>query len=157
MSPPLKVYHNRDVRDPSEPEIPSASASKPAATTARVAAKTADMAVEKERAFEAQGNVLKRQVLAQKGKIVGLQNQVRNLNAQYAAWLTDHSRWINPQYCWTWEGDDPQFKDWCDIGKSLRSSLESSQRQFAQEQTKLEQMQEDIRRKGYGNAVYDPD
>jgi hypothetical protein len=39
----------------------------------------------------------------------------------------------------------------------LKTQYEASQQQLAQEKAKLEQMQENIRRAGYGNAVYDPD
>jgi hypothetical protein len=39
----------------------------------------------------------------------------------------------------------------------LKAQYEASERQLTQEKAKLEHMQEDIRRKGYGNGVYDPD
>jgi hypothetical protein len=39
----------------------------------------------------------------------------------------------------------------------LKAQYEATQQQLTQEKARLEQMQEDIRRKGYGNGVYDPD
>jgi hypothetical protein len=54
-------------------------------------------------------------------------------------------------------GNTYYYKDYCDVGKNLRAQIEAAQRQLAQQKTNLENMQEDIRRKGYGNSIYEPD
>ncbi len=113
--------------------------------------------MEKEKAFEVQGNIFKRQILAQKGKIIDIQNQSQNLSGQLNAWSVEHHQDANPAICWTSGYNDPYSKDWCAIGRGLQAAYDASQRQLAGEKARLEQMQEDIRRKGYGNAVYDAD
>ncbi len=166
-TPPQKVYRNKDVTDrtaedaaPGNPEATVTPAAKtPPAQTASRPAKTVDeIRVEKEeKTFEAQGNIFKRQILVQKGKIIDIQNHSQDLYGQLNAWSVEHHRDANPAICWSPGYDDPYNKDWCAIGRGLQSAYDTSQRQLAQEKARLEQMQEDIRRKGYGNAVYDPD
>ena len=113
--------------------------------------------MEQEKTFEAQGNIFKKQILAQKSKIIEIQNQSQDLYGQLNAWTVEHHHDANPAVCWTSAYNDPYNKDWCAIGRGLQAAYDESQRQLAQEKTRLEQMQEDIRHKGYGNGVYDPD
>jgi hypothetical protein len=166
-APPQKVYRNTDLTDGSDaggipgnagvPVAPPARTTPPR-TASRPATRTADgISLQKDRAFESQGNVFKRQILVQKTKIITLQNQTQSLSGQFNAWSVRHSYRFNPAICWTSEYTDPYIKDWCEIGIRLQAAYETSQRQLAEEKERLEQMQEDIRHKGYGNAVYDPD
>jgi len=166
-APPQKVYRNKDLADSTGPDNAQSSsagttATPPAKSTpsqpAPRPAKTADeIVMEKEKSFEAQGNVFKRQILVQKGKIIDIQNQSQNLYAQLNAWSVEHHYDANPAMCWTSEYNNPYFKDWCAIGRGLQAAYDASERQLAQEKARLEQMQEDMRRKGYGNAIYDAD
>jgi len=164
-APPTKVYRNKDVRDPAEEGSPvtpnsgpAVSASHPAPPKSAPPAKTAAaIAMEKEAAFEAQGKVLRSQVLAQKARIVGVQNSIRQIQNQFADWTTWYTDDGDVSLCWTNLGDTYYYKSYCDVGKNLRAQIEAAQRQLAQERTKLENMQEDIRLKGYGNSIYEPD
>jgi hypothetical protein len=161
-TPPGKVYKNKDVSAPTSVDAGSgdsgATMNPPAKTPASRAAKSEDeILAEKDKAFEAQGIVLKEQILAQKSKIIAIQNQAQDLNGQLTAWNVEHHRDTDPAACWTSSYNDPYFKDWCAIGRNLQSAYDTAQQQLAQEKAHLEQMQEEIRRKGYGNGVYDPD
>jgi hypothetical protein len=107
--------------------------------------------------FEAQGKVFQNQVKVQKGKIIDLQNDITSLKNEFDAWSTGFAQDDEAQACWTSTYYTPYYKDWCDRGRNLKAQYEASERQLTQEKAKLEHMQEDIRRKGYGNGVYDPD
>jgi len=160
-APPSKVFRNKDLSDGTHAGSAAAgnssttalSATQPRAPQAasHPAAKTAA------EIFQAQGNILKNQVLVQKGKILDIQNQIESLKRQFAAWSTDFSQDEEAPLCWSSLHDSPYYQDWCDTGKNLDAQYKASQQQLAQEKARLEQMQEDIRRKGYGTAVYDPD
>ena len=93
----------------------------------------------------------------QKGKIIGIQNHITSLKNQFAAWSTSFSQDSDAPACWTSTYYTPYYKSWCDTGRNLKVQYDASQAQLAQEKARLEQMQEKIRRAGYGNAVYDPD
>ena len=109
------------------------------------------------RRFEAQGKKFQNQVRVEKGKIIDIQNHITSLKNQFAARSNGFAQDDEGQACWTSTYYTPYYKDWCDQGRNLKAQYEAAQRQLAQEKTKLDQMQEDIRRKGYGNGVYDPD
>ncbi len=111
----------------------------------------------KVRQLYAQGLTFKNQVKVQKGKIVDIQNRITSLKNQFAAWSLGFAQDPDAQACWTSTYYTPYYKDWCDRGRNLKAQYEASQQQLAQEKAKLEQMQEKIRRAGYGNEVYDPD
>ena len=158
-APPIKVIRNHDLKDGSN--APEAGKATP--TPNDIAAQSAgDKAADEEdqrkvREFEAQGKTFQNQVKVQKGKIIDIQNRIASLQNQFAAWSLGFAQDDEAQACWTSTYYTPYYKDWCDRGRNLKAQYEASQRQLAQEKAKLEQMQEDIRRKGYGNGVYDPD
>jgi hypothetical protein len=165
---PAKVYRNKDVQDRKDagnsPAENSSTAASTASQTAVAPASPDPVPTTKGKspprnaaAFEAQGNVLRNQVRVQKGKIMDIQNHITSLKNQFAAWSADFSQDDEAPLCWTSLHDSPYYKEWCDTGRNLKAQYEASQRQLEQEKARLEQMQEDIRRKGYGNAVYDPD
>jgi hypothetical protein len=166
-APPAKVYRNKDVRERSDvgsPTVGSPSAAtsvaQPAApkTASEPAAQTTDQALlQNAAAFESQGKILRNEILVQKGKIVDLQNDMASLQRQFADWSTEFSPANKAPVCWTPLYNSFYYQDWCSTGRNLNAQYEASQRQLEQEKARLEQMQEDIRRKGYGNAVYDPD
>jgi hypothetical protein len=167
-APPTKVYRNKDVKDPAEagspatagPSAATTSAAGPAVTkTASPSAAQIDAAqIQKDRAFEAQAKVFKSQILAEKGRIVGIKNRIADLKYQFDAWSTEYAQDpTDAQVCWTSSYYTPYYKDWCDTGRNLKAQYEASQRQLDQEKVRLDQMQENIRHQGYGNAVYDPD
>jgi hypothetical protein len=152
---PAKVYRNKDVRDPAEPfsGLPTNQPS-PAAPSA----KTSDeMFMDQERQFEAQGSSSKNEILAQEAKIVSIQNHIDELESQFADWTTWHTDVSDVSLCWTDLGNTYYYKDYCDVGKGLRAQAEAAQQELAQERARLAEMQEYIRRQGYGNAVYEPD
>ena len=162
-APPAKVYRNKDVKDPAETAAnASSNPASPAPATTLVpshpAAQTTDQEIQKDRAFEAQAKVFKSQILVEKGKIVAIQNRMASLKYQFDAWSTGFSQdgW-DAQQCWTSAYYTPYYKEWCDTGRNLKAQYDATQVQLNQEKARLEQMQEAIRRKGYGNAVYDPD
>jgi len=156
-APPSKVIRNHDLSDGSNPPDSAKAEPKPN-DTAKQAARDKEIQEEdrKVQQFEVQGKTFQNQVKVQKGKIIDLQNRVQNLSGQFDAWSASH-RHVNPAVCWTSEHDTEMYKSWCDIGRNLRDATDASRRQFAQEKARLEQMQENIRRAGYGNGVYDPD
>ena len=45
----------------------------------------------------------------------------------------------------------------CDRGRILKAQYDAAQAQLKQQKASLEKIQEEIRRKGYGKVVYDPD
>ncbi len=157
-APPTKIIRNHDLNDGSNP--PAAKSAPTPSDAAEQAAreKATDEEDQQEvQRFEAQGKKFQNQVRVEKGKISDIQNHITSLKNQFAAWSTGFAQDDEAQACWTSTYYTPYYKDWCDQGRNLKAQYEASERQLAQEKTKLEQMQEDIRRKGYGNGVYDPD
>jgi len=157
-APPTKIIRNHDLSDGGNP--PSAKSAPTPNDAAEQAAR--DKATDEEdqqevRQFEAQGKTFQNQVRVEKGKIIDIQNHITTLKNQFAAWSTGFAQDDEAQACWTSTYYTPYYKDWCDRGRNLKAQYEAAQRQLAQEKAKLEQMQEDIRHKGYGNGVYDPD
>jgi hypothetical protein len=152
-APPIKVTRSRDLRNGSNP--PDAGAS---AASSDAGAKATDEEDQRQaREFEAQGKIFQNQVKLQKGKIIDIQNRIAGLQNQFASWSFGFAQDDESQACWTSTYYTTYYKDWCDRGRNLQAQYEASQRQLAEEKAKLERMQEDIRRKGYGNGVYDPD
>jgi|SRR5580698_7912425 len=157
-APPIKIIRNHDLNDGGNPP-PAKSAPTPndaAEQAARDKATDEEDQQEVQR-FEAQGKKFQSQVRVEKGKIIDIQNHITSLKNEFAAWSTGFAQDDEAQACWTSTYYTPYYKDWCDRGRNLKAQYEAAQRQLAQEKAKLEQMQEDIRRKGYGNGVYDPD
>ena len=157
-APPTKIIRNHDLSDGSNPPAAkSAPTPNDATQSARDKATDEEEDQQEVRQFEAQGKKFQSQVRVEKGKIIDIQNQIASLKNQFAAWSTGFAQDDEAQACWTSTYYTPYYKDWCDRGRNLKAQYEAAQRQLAQEKAKLEQMQEDIRRKGYGNGVYDPD
>lgn len=99
--------------------------------------------------------VFRNQILLEKEKIIDIQNHITDLKYQFDEWTSEFSQNDGALECWT--SMYSSEKDWCDTGRNLKAQYDGAQTQLAQEKARLEQMQEVIRRKGYGNAVYDPD
>jgi hypothetical protein len=157
-APPSKVIRNHDLSSGNNPPETAKSEPKPDEAAAKAAADKADQQDRRKvEQFEAQGKIFQNQIKVEKGKIIGIQNHITSLKNQFAAWSAQFSQDPDAQACWTSTYYSPYYKDWCDTGRNLKAQYEASQRQLDQEKTRLEQMQEDIRRKGYGNSVYDPD
>jgi hypothetical protein len=164
-APPTKVFRNKDVKDPSDAgsaaNADHSAAATPAAhpVVAQTTAKTADDdQIRKDRAFEAQGLVFKNQMKVEKAKIIDIQNRVSDLRYQFDAWSTSYAQDpYDAEACATSQYYTPYYKDWCDTGRNLKAQYDAAQVQLEQGKAHLEQMQENIRRKGYGNAIYDPD
>jgi len=157
-APPIKVIRNHDLSDASNPPA-TKSAPTPSDTVAESARDKATDEEDHQKVlrFEAQGKIFQNQVKVQKGKIIDIQNDITSLKNEFDAWSTGFAQDDEAQACWTSTYYTPYYKDWCDRGRNLKAQYEASERQLAQEKAKLEKMQEDIRRKGYGNGVYDPD
>jgi len=158
-APPIKVIRNHDLNDGSNPPEAAKPATSQEASATQAARDKAIQAQEeqKEKQFETQGKIFQNQIRVEKGKIIGIQNHIASLKNQFAAWSAGFSQDTDAQTCWTSAYYSPYYKDWCDTGRNLKAQYEATQQQLAQEKARLEQMQEDIRRKGYGNGVYDPD
>lgn len=93
----------------------------------------------------------------EKGKIIDIQNRITSLKYQFDAWSAEFSQDFDAQACWTSQYYSPYYKDWCDTGRNLKAQYDAAQAHLGQEKAHLEQMQENIRRQGYGNGIYDPD
>ena len=157
-NPPSKVIRNHDLNDGSNPPEASKSAPTPDEAAAKAAQDKVDQDEErKAQQFEAQGKTFQNQIKVEKGKIIDIQNHITSLKNQFAAWSAAFSQDPDAQACWTSTYYAPYYKAWCDTGRNLKARYDASQLQLTQEKARLEQMQEDIRRKGYGNSVYDPD
>jgi len=157
-APPIKVIRNHDLNDGSNPpEVAKPAPSQDASATQAARDKAIAQEEQKEKQFETQGKIFQNQIRVEKGKIIGIQNHITRLKNQFAAWSAGFSQDTDAQACWTSAYYSPYYKDWCDTGRNLKAQYEATQQQLAQEKARLEQMQEDIRRKGYGNGVYDPD
>lgn len=157
-APPTKVIRNHDLNDGKN--TPESGKSEPTPNDAAAQAAQDRATEEDERKveqFEAQGKTFQNQVKVQKGKIIDIQNHITSLKNQFAEWSAEFSQDDEAPACWTSAYYSPYYKDWCDTGRNLKAQYEASQGQLAQEKARLEQMQENIRRAGYGNAVYDPD
>ncbi len=155
-NPPSKVIRNHDLNDGTNP--PEAAKSTPDEAAAKAAQDKADQDEQrKAQQFEAQGKTFQNQIKVEKGKIIDIQNHITSIKNQFAAWSAQFSQDPDAQACWTSTYYTPYYKSWCDTGRNLKAQYDASQLQLTQEKARLEQTQEDIRRKGYGNAVYDPD
>lgn len=160
--PPTKVYRNKDVRDRTTPVSTATGDHTPVAVSAAVQPAPAQIPssgvmMQTPEAFEAQGMILKNQVRVQKGKIIDIQNHITSLKYQFDQWTEEYSQNSGALVCGTSLYSSSDNKEWCDTGRNLKAQYDSSQTQLDQEKARLEQMQDDIRRKGYGSSVYDPD
>lgn len=155
-APPTKVIRNHDLNDgTSPPEAPKSTPDEAAAQAAQH--KASEEEKRKVEQFETQGKTFQNQIKVEKGKIIGIQNHITSIKNQFAAWSAQFSQDPDAQACWTSTYYTPYYKAWCDTGRNLKAQYDASQLQLTQEKARLEQMQENIRRKGYGNSVYDPD
>jgi hypothetical protein len=156
---PAKVYRNKDVKDPADAGAPAAAAQPAVAQPApKTAALSDDDQIKKDRAFEAQAKIFKNQILVEKGKIVDIQNRMTDLKYQFDEWAAEFSQDpTDAQSCWTSQYYTPYNRDWCDAGRKLKAQYDAAQVQLTREKARLEQMQENIRRQGYGNGIYDAD
>jgi len=155
-NPPSKVIRNHDLSDGTNP--PEAPKSAPDEAAAKAAQDKADQEDQRKvQQFEAQGKTFQNQIKVEKGKIIDIQNRITSIKNQFAAWSAGFAQDDEASACWTSTYYTPYYKDWCDRGRNLKAQYDASQLQLTQEKARLEQMQEDIRRKGYGNSVYDPD
>jgi hypothetical protein len=157
-APAIKVVRNHDLNGGSN--RPDAAKSEPKSNDAEQSAAQAKEIQEeeqKERQFENQGKVFQNQIKVEKGKIIGIQNHMVSLKNQFDAWSTSFSQDSDAPACWTSTYYTPYYKSWCDAGRNLKAQYDAAQAQLTQERAHLEEMQESIRRKGYGNAIYDPD
>jgi hypothetical protein len=154
-APATKVYRNHDLKDPNAetPVSGAAAASGAAAPTAApasaqsVAYSAVATPTQTPAAFEAQAAIFTSQVRAEKGKIIDIQTNIRNLKSQFAAWSAEYSQDEEAPVCWTSAYDSSYYKDWCSAGRNLKAQYDAAENQLAQEKARLEQMQEDIRRK----------
>jgi len=153
---PIKVIRNHDISDGSS--TPDAGTPDGAATRS---AQDQDKETQEEernvQQFEAQGKTFQNQIKVEKGKILDIQNHITLLKNQFAVWSAGFAQDDEASSCWTNAYYSPYYKEWCDRGRNLKAQYEASQRQLDQEKARLDQMQENIRRAGYGNAVYEPD
>ena len=158
-APPSKVITNRDLKGESAAPESGKSDGTPNRTAAQVASYKATRREEirKVRQFEAQGKTFQNQVKVEKGKIEDIQNHIARLKNKFEAWSVQFAQADEASVCWTSSYSAPYYKDWCDRGRSLKAKYDATQLQLNQEKARLEEMQENIRRAGYGNAVYDPD
>jgi hypothetical protein len=161
--PPAKIYRNKDVKDPAEASATAAQTAAPASTSKSTHASTSAQKespapVQSPAAFKAQGDVYKNQILLEKEKIADIQNRITELKYEFDTWSSSVAQDpADASLCWTSSYSAPYYKDWCDTGRNLKAQYDAAQNQLKQERANLEKMQEAIRRKGYGNAVYDPD
>jgi hypothetical protein len=156
-APPSKVIRNHDLNAGSNP--PDTSKSEPAVNDAVLQVARDEAVAEEKRKvdqFAIQGKAFQDQVKVQKSKIIDLQDRVQDLRNQFDAWSISH-RHVDSAVCWTSEHETELYKSWCDIGRNLKDATEATQRQLAEEKIQLEETQENIRRAGYGNSIYDPD
>jgi hypothetical protein len=157
-APPIKVIRNHDLNDGSNPPDAAKSESKSSDVEPSAAqAKETQEDEQKTRQFETQGKIFQNQIRVQKGKIIGIQNHITSLKKQFDAWSTSFAQDSDAPACWTSTYYTPYYKSWCDTGRNLKAQYDAALAQLAQEKARLEEMQENIRRKGYGNTVYDPD
>ena len=157
-TPPIKVVRNRDLNDGSNSSDAAKSESKSSNAEQTVAqAKEAQVEEQKTRQFETQGKIYQNQIRVQKGRIIGVKNRITSLKNQFDGWSISFAQDSDAAACWTSTYYMPYYKSWCDTGRNLKTQYDAAQDQLAQEKARLQEMQENIRRKGYGNAVYDPD
>ena len=155
-NPPSKVIRNHDLNDVTNP--PEAPKSTPDEAAAKATQDKADQEDQRNvQQFEAQGKTFQNQIKVEKGKIIDIQNRIASLKNQFDDWSAGFAQDDEASACWTSTYYVPYYKEWCDRGRNLKAQYDASQLQLTQEKARLEQMQEDIRRKGYGNSVYDPD
>jgi len=164
---PAKVYRNKDLKDPAETSVTSegtpAPASVPKSTPVAPTSPQSESTVpsaplQSPASFKAQGDVYRNQILLEKEKVADIQSHITYLKYQFDMWSSSLAQDpTDASLCWTSSYNTPYYKDWCDTGRNLKAQYDAAQSQLKQEKANLEKMQEEIRRKGYGNAVYDPD
>lgn len=49
------------------------------------------------------------------------------------------------------------YQDWCDEPDKLQDEIDATQKQLDSERAVLDSLQEEARRQGFGNSIYDPD
>jgi hypothetical protein len=162
FAPATKVYRNKEVKDrraagSTATGDHTAAATSAAAQPAPAQTPPPGVFTQTAAAFEAEGMSLKNQVRMEKGKIIDIQSHIVSLKYQFDEWTSEYSQNNGALVCGSSLYSATDNKEWCDTGRSLKGEYDKSQTQLDQEKVRLEQMQEDIRRKGYGNAVYDPD
>jgi len=157
-APQIKVIRNHDLNDGSNPPDAAKSESKSRnAEQTAAKAKETEEEEQKTRQFETQGKIFTNQIKVQKGKIIDIKNRIVSLKNQFDEWSTSFAQDSDASACWTSTYYTPYYKSWCDTGRNLKAQYDAAQAQLVQEKARLEEMQESIRRKGYGNSVYDPD
>jgi hypothetical protein len=164
---PAKVYRSKDLKGPAVPSVTSEGTaspalvpkSTPAAQASPQSASSSESApLQSPASFKAQGDVYRNQILLEKEKVADIQSRITDLKYQFDEWSTSVAQDpTDASLCWTSSYSTPYYKDWCDAGRNLKAQYDAAQGQIKQENANLEKMQEAIRRKGYGNAVYDPD
>lgn len=161
---PAKVYRSKDLKYPAQTSDGTASPasvskSTPAASTSPESESSRESApLQSPASFKAQGDVYRNQILLEKEKIADIQSRITDLKYQFDEWSSSLAQDpTDASLCWTSGYNSPYYKDWCDTGRSLKAQYDAAQGQLKQENANLEKMQEAIRRKGYGNAMYDPD
>lgn len=161
--PPAKIYKNKDLKDPADPNSsapgapPSAAHLTPASTSQQKDSPPPSVPVQSPASFKAQGEVYRNQILLEKEKVADIQSRIADLKYQFDTWSTSMAQDpTDASICWTAYAT-PYYKDWCDTGRSIKTQYDAAEGQLKKENANLEKMQENIRRKGYGNAVYDPE
>lgn len=124
--------------------------------------------------FDSQGKLFQDQARQQKAKVAEIEKHIRDLekrlgewNAEY--WTAGPSLGADGMYdygskvsakgaiCATPQRNTAYYKDWCNTPQSLDAESKAARIELAREKSSLEKFQDDIRRKGYGIQIYDPD
>lgn len=98
-------------------------------------------------ALQTKIKTLKQRIADLRAHMVDLQEQIDKWNSENSKSIAIHG-----SGCWT-----GAYKDWCDTPKRLQADAEKTQAAIEGAQKDLEQIQEQVRRMGYGNAFYDPE
>ena len=131
------VITDDDIRSSSSTSTTASTAPKSAAQQSRPSAdEDAQSAAE-----------LQARIKAQKQHILDIQASMKDLQQQMEPWKTSDCTHILYS--------DTQ-RNACDIPQRLTSDYEKAKAQLKAEQTKLEEIQEEARRLGYGSSFYDP-
>lgn len=142
-SAPKHVITNEDLGSSSKSDD---SGAKPA--TQKVAAATSSDAASPALAAEDHPSAeqVQDQVKAERQKIAQLEAQTSELQKQLDVWKTsDCTHYLRPDNSNT-----------CDIPQKLTAELDRTKSQLAQEKKNLETIQDDARKMGFANSVYDP-
>jgi len=134
---------------PAQKQAKQAEAPAPAAAQEKKTADAESEAATNQQSKEQRANELQAKIKEEKQRILNLEAHLKKLQGELDKWKTSDCTY-------TVHREDTS-KSGCDIPGKLLAENEKSRTQLEHERAALVEMQEEVRRLGYGNSFYDPE